>query len=195
MQNKLSTSTNPRTARLRSALIMSVVLLFLLLQVTSLSYAVPQKSKKGTFGTIRLMAIPDGSPIRIDGLPVGKTTELPRLLDLAPGLHTLEIRFPNNQRWTRKIKVVSEQTVCIDLSYRPGPPPGSDPEPTPSSEASNPQPTSSPAARSLSGGESFDLTFSDGSRLAGTIGGCGLTGVPRALPGSKKTIRKTRRTN
>jgi len=198
MQKKLSTSTNPRPARLRSAVIMSVVLLFLLLQVTSLSYAVPQKSKKASLGRINILTIPGGLPLQIDGRPRGETTVVYRSLDLAPGPHILEIQFPNNQRWTREIKVVSKQPVCIALSYRPGPPPGSQPgspEPTPSVEASNPPPALSTPDRPMSGRESFDLTFSDGATLAGTIGGCGLTTVPRALPGSKKTPRKAIRKN
>lgn len=179
MQKKLSTSTHPRTARLGSALTMSVVLLFLLLQVTSLSYAVPQKSKKVRMGSIKILTTPGGLPLEIDGRPEGETTTDYRSFDLAPGVHTLTIQLPNNERSTKDINLVSGHIRCITLAYRPE-----------GTGASTPPPASATPDAQVPKVEVLNTAFSDGAELAGTISDCGVIAVPKVPWWKKKVIRK-----
>lgn len=77
--------------------------------------------KKPSYGRIEVSTTPGGYPILIDGRPSGETTEATRVLDLPPGLHTVEILMPNGQRWTREFNILAARRYCIALNYRPRP--------------------------------------------------------------------------
>lgn len=75
--------------------------------------------KKPNYGRIKV-STPSGSyPILLDGQPIGNTTPSDRLLDVPPGTHTVEILFPNGERWTREFVVNAGRIYCIGLSYAP----------------------------------------------------------------------------
>lgn len=75
--------------------------------------------KRPTYGRIKISTKPAGYPIIVDGKPAGETTESERLLDLPPGTHTVEIIFPNEERWTREFNVNAGRVYCIGLAYAP----------------------------------------------------------------------------
>jgi hypothetical protein len=75
--------------------------------------------KKPNYGRIKISTNPGGYPVLIDGQPAGSTTESERLLDLPPGPHTVEIIFPNGERWTREFAVSAGRIYCIGLAYAP----------------------------------------------------------------------------
>ena len=75
--------------------------------------------KKPNYGRVKISTTPGGYPILIDGKPAGETTASERLLDLPPGLHTVEILFPNEERWTREFNVNAGRVYCIGLAYAP----------------------------------------------------------------------------
>lgn len=75
--------------------------------------------KKPNYGRVKISTTPGGYPILIDGKPAGDTTTNDRLLDLPPGLHTVEIIFPNDERWTREFNVNAGRVYCIGLAYAP----------------------------------------------------------------------------
>ena len=75
--------------------------------------------KKPTYGRIKISTNPGGNPILVDGKPAGETTVNDRLLDLPPGLHTVEIVFPNGERWTHDFNVSAGRIYCIGLAYAP----------------------------------------------------------------------------
>lgn len=182
MQKKLLTSTQSR-ARLRSALALSVVLLFLLVQVTSLGYAVPQKSQEDRLSYVRIWIKPGAYPLLVDGSPAGKTNPKgERLLKLERATHTIEIQFPNKQRWKKQIDLSSGNTECFFLDYYPpsGPklrelPPAPDPRyADDDSNYAHPE---------------VHVVFSDGARLTG-MSRCKLMAVPKVSFGKKKSTRK-----
>ena len=80
-----------------------------------------QKKNKNrpTTGRIEISTTPGGNPIFIDGTPAGETTEYVRQIDLPPGPHTVEIVFPNGQRWSHVFQIVAGRRDCIALTYRP----------------------------------------------------------------------------
>jgi PEGA domain len=93
-----------------------IALSFLFAQSLSISaYA----DKKPNYGRIKISTTPGGYPILIDGQPAGETTASDRLLDLPPGQHTVEIIFPNDERWTREFNVNAGRVYCIGLAYAP----------------------------------------------------------------------------
>ena len=75
--------------------------------------------KRPNYGRIKISTTPGGYPILIDGKPAGETTASERLLDLPPGTHTVEIIFPNEERWTREFNVNAGRVYCIGLAYAP----------------------------------------------------------------------------
>lgn len=75
--------------------------------------------RKPSYGRVKISTTPGGYPILIDGKPAGETTLSERLLDLPPGTHTVEILFPNEERWTREFNVNAGRVYCIGLAYAP----------------------------------------------------------------------------
>ena len=79
-----------------------------------------QKSKvKTTDGRLEISTNPEGYPILIDGNPAGNTTAFARTFDLPPGTHTVEILFPNDNRWSHTFNLGALRKECINLNYRP----------------------------------------------------------------------------
>lgn len=74
--------------------------------------------KKPAYGRINVATTPGGYPLLIDGKPAGETTVQARLLDLPPGPHTVEIVFPNGNRWVREFNIVAGRQNCIALNYK-----------------------------------------------------------------------------
>lgn len=95
---------------------------FSALFILSLCFAqgVPEAraDKKPAYGRINVSTTPGGYPLLIDGKPAGETTVQARLLDLPPGPHTVEIVFPNGNRWVREFNIVAGRVNCIALNYR-----------------------------------------------------------------------------
>jgi hypothetical protein len=95
---------------------------FSILFILSLSFAQgiaeARADKKPAYGRINVSTTPGGYPLLIDGKPAGETTVQARLLDLPPGPHTVEIVFPNGNRWVREFNIVAGRQNCISLNYR-----------------------------------------------------------------------------
>lgn len=79
------------------------------------------RDRRPNYGRIEISTTPGGYPLLIDGKPAGETTESPRLLDLSPGPHVIEIRFPNGSNWVREFNIVAGRVNCVVLSYRSTP--------------------------------------------------------------------------
>ncbi len=78
-----------------------------------------KKNQQPTTGRIEISTQPGGYPITIDGQPAGETTDYVRAIELDPGQHTVEIIFPNGQRWSHLFQIVVGRKECIALTYRP----------------------------------------------------------------------------
>lgn len=106
-----------RNARASFAKI-AVSILFALSFCFALTAPTTLADKKPAYGRINVSTTPGGYPLLIDGQPAGETTTQARLLDLPPGPHTVEIVFPNGNRWVREFNVVAGRQNCIALNYR-----------------------------------------------------------------------------
>lgn len=80
-----------------------------------------QKNRKNqpTTGRIEVSTNPGGYPIIIDGSPAGETTDYVRAIELEPGTHTVEILFPNSNRWSQTFQILPGRKNCIALNYNP----------------------------------------------------------------------------
>jgi hypothetical protein len=83
----------------------------------SLAYA---KKKVARYGTLKVQTTPLGLPVEVDGKTEDATTSEWRIWDLNPGRHSIAIRLPNGQRWTREINLESGRIKCVALNYKPG---------------------------------------------------------------------------
>jgi hypothetical protein len=98
------------------------VLFAISLVVIGLIFSVPQaaaRDKKSTYGRLEITTAPEAYPILIDGSPNGTTAGGPRLIDLPPGRHSIEIQFPAGARWVREFDVQRGKKQCINLNYKP----------------------------------------------------------------------------
>ncbi|MDT4895710.1 MAG: hypothetical protein QOH25_787 [Acidobacteriota bacterium] len=119
MADKQVIAAHSRAAvRARFAFIAIAALSFLFVQ-TWQTTAHADTKKKPSYGRIKISTNPGGYPVLIDGQPAGSTTVSERLLDLPPGSHTVEIIFPNSERWTREFIVAAGRIYCIGLAYNP----------------------------------------------------------------------------
>jgi hypothetical protein len=115
MAKRQEANAHSNAIRVRFAFAL-IALSFLFAQSLSITaYA----DKKPNYGRIKISTTPGGYPILIDGQPAGETTASDRLLDLPPGTHTVEIIFPNDERWTREFTVNAGRVYCIGLAYAP----------------------------------------------------------------------------
>lgn len=114
-KSQLIRSTAPR-AKFAFVALVALSLLFVQSLQTE-AHASPDK-KRPNYGRVKLSTNPGGFPILIDGQPAGNTTASDRLIDLAPGPHTIEILFPQ-ERWTREFVVSAGRIYCIGLAYAP----------------------------------------------------------------------------
>jgi hypothetical protein len=120
--------------------------------------------KKPAYGRINVSTNPGGYPLLIDGKPAGETTAQARLLDLPPGPHTVEIVFPNGNRWVREFNIVAGRQNCIALNYRA--------RPVVAPELPCPYPVNVSAPSSVNEGDTItfasDVTYSGSSALTYT---------------------------
>ena len=123
MSEKARVKLNPpRLAARRPGSIVAAALFgACLVMLLSVAGASAQKMDKNrpTTGRIEVSTNPGGHPILIDGSPAGTTTEYARTIELPPGTHTVEILFPNNNRWAHTFNIVAGRRECIALNYRP----------------------------------------------------------------------------
>jgi hypothetical protein len=94
------------------------------------------KRKRIDYGTLEIATTPGAYPILIDGQPSGEVNSTVRVIDLAPGRHTIEIDFPSGTRWVRDFNIVAGKRQCINLNFTPrtitlAPPPPPPPAPCP----------------------------------------------------------------
>lgn len=111
----------PRTAVLRNLKI-GFIALFALVFFVAPATTTSAKSKKATYGTIKIMTNPAGLLLMIDGKPRGETTTDYRAFDVDAGLHTIQVRLPNGNFWTREIDMPAGRVKCVVVNYRPLPP-------------------------------------------------------------------------
>ena len=95
------------------------------------STSVFAKSKKATYGVIKIMTNPGGLLLTIDGKPHGETITDYRSFELEPGTHNVVVKLPNGTLWTREIEVPAGRVKCVVVNYRPLPPPPKSPCPFP----------------------------------------------------------------
>jgi PEGA domain len=122
------------TAKVGFATLLLVTLLAV--HPSTAAYAKPKTAK---YGTIKILSTPGGLPITIDGKFYGETTTGYRSFDFYPGLHTVVIKMPNGQRWTREIDLPAGRIKCIAVNYRRLPPPPNSPCPFPVNVSAPPQ--------------------------------------------------------
>jgi hypothetical protein len=77
------------------------------------------RDKKATYGRLEISTTPESYPLLIDGSPNGTTAGEPRMVDLPPGRHSVEIQFPSGVRWVREFDVQRGKRQCIVLNYKP----------------------------------------------------------------------------
>jgi hypothetical protein len=116
MAKRLVAHAHSNSNRAKFAFLALIALSFLCAQSL---WTTARADKRPDYGRIKISTTPGGYPIMIDGKPAGETTTSDRLLDLPPGLHTVEIVFPNNERWTRDFNVNAGRVYCIGLAYAP----------------------------------------------------------------------------
>lgn len=80
------------------------------------------KTKKAKYATIKIQTNPAGLLLMIDGKPRGETTTDYRAFDLDAGVHTVQVRLPNGQFWTREVELPAGRVKCVVVNYRPLPP-------------------------------------------------------------------------
>lgn len=101
-----------------------LVTIFCVAHPGATSYA----KKKPKYGTIKILTVPGGFPLEVDGRSFGVTSTEYRSLDLDPGIRRISISLPDGHRWTREINVIAGRIKCLALTYRPAAPP---PPPSP----------------------------------------------------------------
>src|SRR5215208_1086035 len=92
---------------------------------------VSAKTKKAKYGTIKILTAPDGLLLIVDGKPHGETSLDYRAIDVEPGVHSVSIKLPNGEFWTRDIEVPAGRVKCVVINYRPLPPRPKSPCPFP----------------------------------------------------------------
>ncbi len=110
---KLMVAMRPNSAVIKAAVTIMIALTVGLACTSTTAYA---KKKKVKYGTIEITTNPGGFPLRIDGQPQGDTSTTPRVIELEPGHHNLEIMLPNGGRWVRDFDVERARKLCLNLS-------------------------------------------------------------------------------
>lgn len=90
------------------------------------SFAVPATTAsaktKAKYATIKIQTNPAGLLLMIDGKARGESTTDYRAFDLDAGLHTVQVRLPNGQFWTREVELPAGRVKCVVVNYRSLPP-------------------------------------------------------------------------
>ena len=103
---------------LKFAFIALFALVFFVVPATTAS----AKLKKAKYATLKIMTNPGGLMLMIDGQPRGETKADYLAFDLDAGLHTVQVRLPNGNFWTREIEMPAGRVKCVVVNYRPLPP-------------------------------------------------------------------------
>ena len=102
---------------IKAAVTIMIALSFALACTSTTAYA--KKKRKVNYGQIEISTNPGGFPLTIDGKSEGTTSTTVRVIELAPGRHTLEIMLPNGGRWVRDFEVEKARKLCLNLNYHP----------------------------------------------------------------------------
>src|SRR3954453_7499975 len=103
---------------LKFAFIALFALVFFVVPATTAS----AKLKKAKYATLKIMTNPGGLMLMIDGQPRGETKADYLAFDLDAGLHTVQVRLPNGNFWTREVELPAGRVKCVVVNYRPLPP-------------------------------------------------------------------------
>jgi len=108
---------NKHSIAIKAAVTIMIALSFALACTSTTAYA--KKKRKVNYGQVEITTNPGGFPLRIDGKSEGTTSTTVRVIELAPGRHTLEIMLPNGGRWVRDFEVEKARKLCVNLNYHP----------------------------------------------------------------------------
>jgi hypothetical protein len=111
------------------ALAILLALTFCMAHPASTAYA--KKRKLAKYGSIKILSIPGGLPIEIDGKSEGLTSTDYRAFDRDPGLHSVVITLPSGERWTREIDLQAGRIKCVAINFKSSPPAVKSPCPYP----------------------------------------------------------------
>jgi hypothetical protein len=102
---------------IKAAVTIMIALSFALACTSTTAYA--KKKRKVNYGQVEISTNPGGFPLRIDGKSEGTTSTTVRLIELAPGHHSIEIMLPNGGRWVRDFEIEKARKLCVSLNYHP----------------------------------------------------------------------------
>jgi hypothetical protein len=113
----LMAATRRNSTMIKAAVTIMIALAFALACTSTTAYAA--KKKKVNYGQVEITTNPGGFPLRIDGKEEGTTSTTVRIIELAPGRHTIEIMLPNGGRWVRDFEIEKARKLCVNLNYHP----------------------------------------------------------------------------
>jgi hypothetical protein len=129
MADKQTVASHSRAAvRARFAFFAIAALSFLFVQSLLIAAHANPKTKKYSLGRVKIFTSTGSYPLRIDGQSVGSSTPFvwegntqtfEQKIDLPPGSYTLQITFPNNERWVRPLVIEAGRIYCVGLAYTP----------------------------------------------------------------------------
>ena len=130
MTNRLETITRSRSTRGARFAFAALMAFFCLFAQSLVTTALADKRPKD-YGRVKItvpihdpVKNPDGYPILVDGEDYGNTSPIQRTIQLSSGrVHTIEVIFPDNKRWTRDIFINAGRIYCIGVEYSPFVPP------------------------------------------------------------------------
>lgn len=96
-----------------------IIGLTLTLGITSAFGFVDEKNKRPkNMGILTVKTAPVSYPIKVDGNYIGMSgTAIGTEFYLAPGMHKMEIEFPNGKIYTKDVEIVKDRKNCVCLKY------------------------------------------------------------------------------
>lgn len=113
----LLAATRRHSTIIKAAVTIMIALSFALACTSTTAYA--KKKRKVNYGQVEITTNPAGFPLRIDGKSEGTTSTTVRIIELAPGHHSIEITLPNGSRWVRDFEIEKARKLCVNLNYHP----------------------------------------------------------------------------
>ena len=113
----LLVATRRHSTMIKTAVTIMIALSFALACTSTTAYA--KKKRKVNYGQVEITTNPGGFPLRIDGKSEGTTSTTVRIIELAPGHHSIEIMLPNGGRWVRDFEIEKARKLCVNLNYHP----------------------------------------------------------------------------
>jgi hypothetical protein len=113
----LMAATRRNSTMIKATVTIMIALGFALACTSTTAYAA--KKKKVNYGQVEITTNPGGFPLRVDGKDEGTTSTTVRIIELAPGRHTIEIMLPNGGRWIREFEIEKARKLCVNLNYHP----------------------------------------------------------------------------